>query len=74
MHMFCAAMGLTYRLLPAAYATTLWAGGLFVYYMLTSFGEPEHTGGSFGALGSCERQEVMLDQRSTALSASWRAG
>jgi hypothetical protein len=44
MHVFCAVVGLTFKVLPAAYASSLWAGVLFVYYMLTGFGEPEHTG------------------------------
>ncbi|GAB4819039.1 hypothetical protein N2152v2_006085 [Parachlorella kessleri] len=44
MHLFCVVVGLSFKLLPAAYASSLWAGVLFVYYMLTSFGEPEHTG------------------------------
>lgn len=45
MHIFCAVVGFTFKLLPATYAASLWGGALFVYYMLTSFGEPEHTGG-----------------------------
>lgn len=51
MHIFCAVVGLSFKVLPAGYAATLWAGGLFVYYMLTSFGEPEHTGALQGVPG-----------------------
>lgn len=44
MHIFCAAAALTFLVLPSHHAAALWVGGLFVYYSLTSFGQPEHTG------------------------------
>lgn len=44
MHMYCAVVGLAFKLLPAVWAGSLWAGVMFVYYMLTIWGEPEHTG------------------------------
>jgi hypothetical protein len=44
MHIFAAVALLTFLLLPPAHAVALWSGGLFVYYSVTAFGQPEHTG------------------------------
>lgn len=44
MHIFCAVAALTFMVLPAAHAGALWVGGMFVYYSVTAFGQPEHTG------------------------------
>ena len=44
MHIFCAVAALTFMVLPPAHAATLWVGGLFIYYSLTGFDQPEHTG------------------------------
>jgi hypothetical protein len=44
MHIFCAVAAVTFMVLPPAHAAALWLGGLFVYYSVTAFGQPEHTG------------------------------
>ena len=44
MHIFCAVAAVTFMVLPSAHAAALWLGGLFVYYSVTAFGQPEHTG------------------------------
>lgn len=44
MHLFSAVVALTFLALPTPIAAALWAGGLFVYYSVTAFGQPEHTG------------------------------
>ncbi|KAL4452259.1 hypothetical protein ABPG75_007921 [Micractinium tetrahymenae] len=44
MHLFAAVAALTFIVLPTAHAVALWVGGMFVYYSVTAFGQPEHTG------------------------------
>ena len=43
-HSFATVVVLTFFLLPANYAAAFWVGSLTVYYLLTGFGAPEHTG------------------------------
>ena len=45
-HMFCCALALTFVAMPFPAWTALWAGSLFIYYSLTAYGAPEHTGAS----------------------------
>ena len=44
MHFLCASLALTFIAMPFPAWTALWAGSLFIYYALTAFGAPEHTG------------------------------
>jgi hypothetical protein len=44
--MFCCALALTFVAMPFPAWTALWAGSLFIYYSLTAYGAPEHTGAS----------------------------
>ena len=43
-HVLTGAVAVTFLVLPAEYAAALWAGGLTIYYSLTSARRPEHTG------------------------------
>lgn len=43
-HLFCCVVATSFVLLPAAHASAVWAGGLLLYYLLTSQGVPQHTG------------------------------
>jgi len=43
-HSLVTVVVLSYMVVPAPTATAAWAGGLIVYYGLTSAGSPEHTG------------------------------
>lgn len=43
-HSFCCALALTFVALPFPAWVALWAGSLFLYYALTAYGSPEHTG------------------------------
>lgn len=43
-HSFITLVMLTFFLVPPNYAAAFWIGSLTVYYLLTGFGAPEHTG------------------------------
>ena len=43
-HFFTASLALTFIAMPFPAWTALWGGSLFIYYALTAFGAPEHTG------------------------------
>ncbi len=43
-HTFATTVVLSFFLLPSQYAAAFWVGSLTVYYLLTGFGAPEHTG------------------------------
>ena len=44
-HIFCFVVVSSFLLVPAHYAAAFWVGGLVLYYILTSQGYPQHTGG-----------------------------
>lgn len=43
-HIFCCIVVTSFFVMPPSFASALWAGSLMVYYGITGFGEPEHTG------------------------------
>ena len=43
-HLLVTVVVLSFMVTPAPIATAAWAGGVIVYYGLTSAGRPEHTG------------------------------
>ncbi len=43
-HLLVTVVVLSFMVTPAPIATAAWAGGVIVYYGLTSAGHPEHTG------------------------------
>ena len=49
-HIFCFVVVSSFLLVPAHYAAAFWVGGLVLYYILTSQGNPQHTGGPFPPL------------------------
>lgn len=44
-HTLTSVVMITYMILPAPIVTAAWLGGLAVYYGVTSYNHPEHTGG-----------------------------
>ncbi len=63
-HMFCCALALTFVAMPFPAWTALWAGSLFIYYSLTAYGAPEHTGASrVSASRSCETPSALRPAR-----------
>ncbi len=62
-------MMLSYMLLPAPIATAAWAGGLAVYYGVTSQNHPEHTGRLLSAT-TCSHKTFWVAWPSPVMHAS----
>ena len=61
-HAFATVVILTFFLLPSHYAAAFWIGSLTVYYLLTGFGAPEHTGKTRPSSLKCARVGLGVAQ------------